>query len=71
MSQYMMLVYEQEVDPELQAEREQTLPLLLELHDSLREAGCWCPYSVCTRQRVRLQSADAVRRRRSSMVPLR
>jgi hypothetical protein len=39
MPQYMLLVYEQEVDPAEQAEREKELPLLLELHDSLREAG--------------------------------
>jgi hypothetical protein len=39
MSQYMLLVYEPEVDPAEQAEREKELPLLLELHDSLREAG--------------------------------
>lgn len=39
MSQYLLLVYEQEVDPAPQAEREKTLPVLLELHDSLREAG--------------------------------
>jgi hypothetical protein len=39
MSQYMLLVYEPEVDPAEQAERERVLPLLLELHDSLREAG--------------------------------
>jgi hypothetical protein len=39
MSQYLLLVYEPEVDAAEQAEREQMLPLLLELHDSLREAG--------------------------------
>jgi hypothetical protein len=39
MSQYMLLVYEEEVDPAEQAEREAQLPLLLELHRSLREAG--------------------------------
>jgi hypothetical protein len=39
MSQFMLLVYEEEVEPAEQAEREKTLPLLLELHDSLREAG--------------------------------
>jgi hypothetical protein len=35
----MLLVYEQEVDPAEQAEREQVTPLLLELHAGLREAG--------------------------------
>jgi hypothetical protein len=39
MSQYMLLVYEEEVDPAVQAEREKTLPLFVELHRSLREAG--------------------------------
>ena len=39
MSQYMMLVYEQEADPAMQAEREQQLPMFVELHRSLREAG--------------------------------
>jgi hypothetical protein len=39
MPQYMLLVYEQEVEEAPQAERETTLPLLLEVHRSLREAG--------------------------------
>jgi hypothetical protein len=39
MSQYMLLVYQEEVDPGEQAEREARLPLLLEFHRSLREAG--------------------------------
>ena len=39
MAQYMMLVYEEEVDPAVQAEREQQLPVFVELHRSLREAG--------------------------------
>src|ERR671910_959246 len=39
MSQYMLLVYEEEVDPAEQAEREQVTPMLVELHASLREAG--------------------------------
>ena len=39
MSQYMMLVYQEEVDPAEQAERETELPLFVELHRSLREAG--------------------------------
>jgi hypothetical protein len=39
MSQYMLLVYEEELDPAGQAEREKELPAILELHDSLREAG--------------------------------
>ena len=39
MSQYMLLVYQEEVDPAVQAEREQELPMFVELHRSLREAG--------------------------------
>jgi hypothetical protein len=39
MAQYMLLVYQQEVDPAEQAEREQVTPMLVELHRSLREAG--------------------------------
>ena len=39
MSQYMLLVYEEEVDPAVQAEREKVTPMLVELHRSLREAG--------------------------------
>ena len=39
MAQYMLLVYEEEVDAAGQAERDQAVPLFLELHRSLREAG--------------------------------
>jgi hypothetical protein len=39
MSQYMLLVYEEEVDAAGQAEREARLPLFVELHRSLAEAG--------------------------------
>ena len=39
MSQYMLLVYEEEVDPAEQAEREQITPTLVELNAALREAG--------------------------------
>jgi hypothetical protein len=39
MSQYMLLVYDEEVDPALQAERERELPVFVEMHRSLREAG--------------------------------
>ncbi|HEX6698347.1 MAG TPA: YciI family protein [Solirubrobacteraceae bacterium] len=39
MAQYMMLVYEEEAEPAVQAEREQQLPMFVELHRSLREAG--------------------------------
>jgi hypothetical protein len=39
MPQYMLLVYEQEVDPAEQAEREAVTSALVELHRGLREAG--------------------------------
>jgi len=39
MSQYMLLVYEEEVGPTEQAKREKELPMMLELHRNLREAG--------------------------------
>jgi hypothetical protein len=39
MAQYMLLVYQQEVDPAEQAEREREMPIFVELHRSLREAG--------------------------------
>ena len=39
MSQYMLLVYEEELEAAGQAERERELPMMLELHRSLREAG--------------------------------
>jgi hypothetical protein len=39
MSQYMLLVYQPEVDAAEQAEREREMPLFVELHRSLREAG--------------------------------
>jgi hypothetical protein len=39
MSQYMLLVYEAEVDPAVQAERERELPVFVEMHRSLRDAG--------------------------------
>jgi hypothetical protein len=35
----MLLVYEEELEPAGQAEREQVTPMLLELHAGLREAG--------------------------------
>ena len=39
MAQYMLLVYQPEVDAAEQAEREREMPLFVELHRSLREAG--------------------------------
>jgi hypothetical protein len=57
MSQYMMLVYEEEVDPAVQAEREQQLPMFVELHRSLREAGLL----VGVQRLYSAQSATSVR----------
>ena len=39
MSQYMLLVYHREVDAAEQAEREREMPVFVELHRNLREAG--------------------------------
>jgi hypothetical protein len=39
MSQYMLLVYQEEVDAAEQADREHVTPMLAELHAGLREAG--------------------------------
>jgi hypothetical protein len=57
MSQYMLLVYEEEVDPAAQAEREKVTPMLLELHRSLREAGLL----VGVQRLHSVQSATSVR----------
>jgi hypothetical protein len=57
MSQYMLLVYEEEVDPAVQAERERQLPIWLEFHRSLRDAGL-----LVAVQRLRsVESATSVR----------
>jgi hypothetical protein len=59
MSQYMLLVYEEEVEPAVQAEREAGLPELVDLNRSLREAGL-----LVGVQRLRTtDSATSVRRR--------
>jgi hypothetical protein len=57
MSQFMLLVYEEEVDPAVQAERERQLPIWLEFHRSLRDAGL-----LVAVQRLRsVESATSVR----------
>jgi hypothetical protein len=57
MSQYMMLVYQEEVDPAVQAEREAELPMFVEFFRSLREAGL-----LVGVQRLRsVESATSVR----------
>ena len=57
MSQYMLLVYHQEVDAAEQAEREREMPVFVELHRSLREAGL-----LVDVQRLRsVESATSVR----------
>jgi hypothetical protein len=57
MSQYMLLVYEEEVDRALQAERERELPVFVELHRKLREAGLL----VGVQRLHSVQSATSVR----------
>ena len=57
MAQYMMLVYEAEVDPAVQDERERKLPMFVELHRSLREAGLL----VGVRRLRSVESATSVR----------
>jgi hypothetical protein len=39
MPRYLLAVYEEEVDAAAQAERERHIPMLMELHRSLREEG--------------------------------
>ncbi len=57
MAQYMLLVYQQKVDPAEQAEREREMPMFVELHRSLREAGL-----LVGVQRLRsVESATSVR----------
>jgi hypothetical protein len=57
MAQYMLMVYEEEVDPAVQAERERQLPVFAEMHRSLREAGL-----LVGVQRLRsVESATSVR----------
>ena len=59
MSQYMLLVYHEEVEQEEQDEREQITTTLLELHAGLREAGV-----LVDVQRLRpTESATSVRLR--------
>jgi hypothetical protein len=57
MAHYMLLVYQEEVDPAEQAEREKELPVFVQLHRSLREAGL-----LVGVQRLRsVESATSVR----------
>jgi hypothetical protein len=57
MSQYMFLVYQEEVDPTEQADREAELPMFVEFFGSLREAGL-----LVGVQRLRsVESATSVR----------
>src|SRR5688572_7932716 len=57
MSQYMMLVYQEEADPAEQAKREAELPLFAEFFRSLRKAGL-----LVGVQRLRsVESATSVR----------
>ena len=57
MAQYMLLVYQSEAEEAEQAQREAELPLFVELHRSLREAGL-----LVGVQRLRsVESATSVR----------
>jgi hypothetical protein len=57
MAQYMLLVYQEEVDAAEQAEREREMPMFVELHRSLRAAGL-----LVGVQRLRsVESATSVR----------
>jgi hypothetical protein len=66
MSQYMLLVYEEELDPAEQAERDAQIPMFVELHRSLREAGLLVgvqrlrPTESATSVRVRGGEAEVV-----------
>jgi hypothetical protein len=64
MSRYMLLVYEQEVDPVVQAGREKVTPALVELHAGLREAGLL----VGVQRLYSTQSATSVRVREGETV---
>jgi hypothetical protein len=63
MSQYMLLVYEEEVDAADQAERDAQIPMFVELHRSLREAGLLVGVqrlrSTESATSVRVRSGDA------------
>src|ERR687892_2398491 len=57
MAHYILLVYQEEVDPAEQAEREREMPMFVELHRNLREAGL-----LLGVQRLRsVESATSVR----------
>jgi hypothetical protein len=62
MSQYMLLVYEEELEPAEQAEREKLTPTLVELHAGLREAGLLVGvqrlHSVGSATSVRVRDAE-------------
>jgi hypothetical protein len=57
MAEYMLLVYVEEVEPAEQAEREREMPMFVELHRSLREAGLL----VGVRRLRSTESASSVR----------
>src|SRR5215208_6430134 len=62
MSQYMLLCYQPELDPAEQAEHEVELPLFVELHRGLREAGLLVGvqrlYSVESATSVRVRGGE-------------
>ena len=63
MAQYMLLVYQEEVDAAEQAEREKVTPMLAELHAGLREAGLLVDvarlHSVESATSVRVRGGEA------------
>jgi hypothetical protein len=59
MAQYMLLVYQEELDPAGQGPREREMPLFVELHRSLREAGLL----VSVQRLYSAESATSVRER--------
>ena len=67
MPEYMLLVYEEEVDRDGQVERERDLPVLMQMHRSLREAGLLGTGGPCGRSRPPRRSASATGRPRSPM----
>jgi hypothetical protein len=62
MPNYMLTLYAEEADPAEQAEREAELPLWLEFHESLREAGLLVAtgrlHKVATATTVRVRDGE-------------
>ena len=52
-SEYMLLVYQEEVEPSEQAEREKEMPIFVELHRGRVRQGCWWRQRLVDRARRR------------------